>query len=254
MEMNYNDIFQFPNRCLLNKRLTKVFFTKNFDLTSSEKKILNTHVSKMEWIASVKPSNSNIPNYKDNIYLFEEIQLMSCSLSSDSDKIVKTIIDLFQKYIPYQIILIIENETQWVLSTCDKRINKNDVSKRTIENHFTSSPIEKSDENKTNIEFLETLSFSQLNKTNLKTVYQSFTDSIIQLKSSDLTGVFNGSRRDRSKEDLEHLLRIETIQTELISLKSQLKKETQLNSRVSINMEIQRRKQDIENIKNTLIQ
>ena len=38
MEMNYNNIFQFPDRCILNKRLTKVFFTKNFDLTSSEKK------------------------------------------------------------------------------------------------------------------------------------------------------------------------------------------------------------------------
>jgi hypothetical protein len=47
---------------------------------------------------------------------------------------------------------------------------------------------------------------------------------------------------------------VESIQTELISLKSQLKKETQLNKRVSLNMEIQQRKQDIENIKHTLIQ
>ena len=47
---------------------------------------------------------------------------------------------------------------------------------------------------------------------------------------------------------------LESIQTELISLKSQLKKETQLNKRVSLNMEIQQRKQDIENIKHTLIQ
>ena len=51
MEMNYNNIFQFPDRCLLNKRLTKVFFTKNFDLTSSEKKSIEySYVTKMEWV------------------------------------------------------------------------------------------------------------------------------------------------------------------------------------------------------------
>ena len=41
---------------------------------------------------------------------------------------------------------------------------------------------------------------------------------------------------------------------EIITLKNQLKKETQLNSQVSINMEIQKRKQEIQNIKQTLSQ
>ena len=254
MEMNYNNTFHFPDRCILNKRLTKVFFTKNFDLTSSEKKVLNTSITKMEWLASIKPANSNIPIHKDTEYLFEEVQLMICRVSVELEKVVKTIVGLFQKHIPYQIVLIIENETQWVMSTCDKRINQNDGSKRTLENHFTTSPIEKSTENNTNHAFVETLSFSQLNKTNLKTVYESFTESIIQLKSSTLTGVFSKERKKRSKQDLEYLLKVESIQTELISLKSQLKKETQLNKRVSLNMEIQQRKQDIENIKHTLIQ
>ena len=254
MRMNYNNIFQFPDRCLLNKRLTKVFFTKNFDLTSTEKKVLNSHVTKMEWLASIKPSNSNISKHEDNQYLFEEVQLMTCSISEDLQKVVKTVVGLFQKYIPYQIVLIIENETQWVMSTCDKKINQNDKSKRTIENYFTTSSIEKSTENKMNHVFVETLSFSQLNKTNLKSVYESFTDSIIQLKSATLTGSFSKERKKRSKQDLEYLMKVESIQIELNSLKSQLKKETQINKRVSLNMEIQQKKQDIENLKQTLIQ
>ena len=36
MEIEYNDIFNFPSRTLLNKRLTKVFFSKNFELSSIE--------------------------------------------------------------------------------------------------------------------------------------------------------------------------------------------------------------------------
>lgn len=254
MEMNYNDIFQFPERCLLNKRLTKVFFTKNFDLTSTEKKALNTHITKMEWVASIKPSNSNIPEFKNDLYVFDEIQLMTCKISSAADKIVKTVAELFHKYIPYPIVLVIENDSHWILSTSSKRINQNDTTKRTIERLYISSPISLNSEDHSIEAFKTTLTFSKLNKTNLKTVYKGFVDAMIQLQAFHLTGVFNGGRRDRSNEDLEHLLKVESIQTELISLKSQLKKETQLNKRVSINMEIQHRKQDIENIKHTLTQ
>ena len=47
---------------------------------------------------------------------------------------------------------------------------------------------------------------------------------------------------------------IENQNKEQKLLKNQIKKETQLNSQVLINMEIQKRKQEIENIKQTLSQ
>ena len=45
MSFNYNQILNIPERCLLNKRLTKAFFLKNFDLSGTEKKLLNSIIN-----------------------------------------------------------------------------------------------------------------------------------------------------------------------------------------------------------------
>jgi len=252
MEIEYNDIFHFPSRTLLNKRLTKVFFTKNFDISSFEKKTLQNEVIRMEWVSSLKPSNTNIPMFETETHLIEEVQFMTCEVSN-LDKFGKSIIDLFQKYIPYQIVLVIEDRDYWILNLTEKRINLNDRSKRTIEKSFSTNLINKIESDTVN-EFLKTLSFDRVNRTNLITVYQSYINSVIQLKSSEITGVFNYKNLQNNKIDLEYIERKENLEMEIITLKNQLKKETQLNSQVSINMEIQKRKQEIQNIKQNLSQ
>ena len=252
MEIEYNDIFNFPSRTLLNKRLTKVFFSKNFELSRIEKKTLQNEVVKMEWVSSLKPSNTNIPKFETEPHLVEEVQFMTCTVSN-LDKHGKVVVDLFQKYIPYQIVLVVEDEGYWMMNLTNKRINLNDRSKRTIEKSFTTNRINKT-ESETVKKFVKTLSFDRVDRTNLNTVYQSYINSVIQLKSSQITGVFNDHNLQNNQRDIESIERKENLEMEIITLKNQLKKETQLNSQVLINMEIQKRKQEIENIKQTLSQ
>ena len=114
----------------------------------------------MDWMASIKPSNSNIPEYKDENYVFEEVQFMLCTLnentlSVNSDKCIS----LFQKYIPYQIVLIVEDDNGFILNTCDKRINLNDKSKRTIERQISTPVISKLYKNEVTSSFLDSLDF-----------------------------------------------------------------------------------------------
>ena len=252
MELNFKDIFNLPSRCYLDKRLTKVFFTKNFDLNPSEKKVLNSEVLRMDWVGSIKPSNSNIPKFESEKYVFEEIQLMTC-LVNQIDKNWKTIIDLFQKYIPYQIILIIEDDTKWMMNLSDKRINQNDRSKRTIERYYSTSLIEKKENSQLIGGFFKTMSFDYLNKMDLKTVYQSFINSVVKLKSSQITGVFQDGNNN-TEEQLVIIQRIEEIEFEMISLKNQIKKESQLNNKVPLNIEIQKLKTEKNQLRQTLSQ
>lgn len=252
MEIEYNDIFNFPSRTLLNKRLTKVFFSKNFELSRIEKKTLQNEVVKMEWVSSLKPSNTNIPKFETETHLVEEVQFMTCTVSN-LDKHGKVVVDLFQKYIPYQIVLVVEDEGYWMLNLTNKRINLNDKSKRTIEKSFTTNLINKI-ESEAVKRFVKTLSFDRVNRTNLNTVYQSYINSVIQLKSSEITGVFNDQNLQNNQRDIESIERKENLEMEIITLKNQLKKETQLNSQISINIEIQKRKQEIQNITQTLSQ
>jgi len=67
-----------------------------------------------------------------------------------------------------------------------------------------------------------------------------------------VTGSFSKRTGTRTEEDLKLLESMNTIEKEVIRLTNQLKKETQMSSKVSINMEIQKQRNEIENIKNKL--
>ncbi len=253
MSFNYNNILNIPERSLLNKKITKSFFLKNFELSSTEKKVLNHIIQTMDWMASIKPSNSNIPEYRDDNYVFEEIQFMLCTLnentlSINSDKCIS----LFQKYIPYQIVLIVEDDHGFVLNTCDKRINLNDKSKRTIERQISTPVISKLYKNEVTSSFLDSLDFITQDKISLQRLYKGYINSIIQLQSSIVTGSFNKRTGTRTEEDLNLLESMNTIEKEVIRLTNQLIKETQMSSKVSLNMEIQKQRNEIEIIKNKL--
>lgn len=252
--MNYNAILNIPERALINKRLTKTFFLRNFELSATEKKFLNNDIIGMTWLASIKPSNSNIPEFKDDKYQFEELQIIIVTLNERLNELHKRAIELLQKYIPYQLFVIVEDTEDFVINVCDKRINLNDKSKRTIQAYYTTSLIAKLYKNEITSNFYESLSFSHLNKTNLKTAYTSWTQAIIQYKAACLTGHFHNRGQHRTEEDMNLLLKIERVEQEIISLTSQIKKETQLNAKVDLNIKIQQRRKEIEAIKNTLSQ
>ena len=74
-----NTILQIPERCLVNKKITKAFFKRNFDLTSSEKALLDDFnaISTIDWFASVSPSNSNINPYNQDQALYFQQQKVS---------------------------------------------------------------------------------------------------------------------------------------------------------------------------------
>ena len=253
MSFNFNKILNIPERSLLNKKITKSFFLKNFELSSPEKKVLNNTIQSMDWISSIKPSNSNIPEYRDENYVFEEIQFMLCTLnenalSLNSDKCIS----LFQKYIPYQIVLIVEDDHGFILNTCDKRINLNDKSKRTIERQISTPVISKLYKNEITSSFLDSLDFITQDKISLQRLYEGYINSIIQLQSAIVTGSFNKKIGSRTEEDLNLLESMNKIEKEVIRLTNQLKKETQMSSKVSLNMEIQKQRNEIEIIKNKL--
>ena len=253
MGFRYNDILQLPEGCLLNRKLTKAFFLKNFDLSTAEKKLLNTVIQGMEWLASIKPSNANIQVLKNENYVFDEIQIMLCTLPNNQmETMAKRCIELFQKYIPYQMLVIVEDEVAFIINTCDKRVNQNINSLRTIEGYFTTVPISKLYKSALVSSFYKALEFSLLDKTNLETTYKGFVQAVVQYQAASLTGSFHNRTQKRTEEDMADLLAIETIEKEAVNLISQLKKESQLNKKITLNIAIQKKRESITNIKNKL--
>lgn len=250
-----NNILQLPENCLLNKKITKAFFKRNFPLTLTERKLLDDAncILQMELVASIKHQNSNIPLYKDAEYIFEEIEIITVQLGEElSEKNTSKVIDLIQKYIPYPILLVVYNATQYLFNTTSKRINLNDTDKRTIESSLTTNVISNntvisneernlhtlnviSTKEKSHQLFLQQMAFEKLDKQNLKTCYQSFESNIASLQAVEFTGSFKPRQIERAKADVEKMTEIKSLENEILLLRSKAAKEAQLNIQVEIN-------------------
>ena len=248
----YNQILGIPERALLNKKITKTFLIKNFELTAGEKKLLNTIVD-IDWLASIKHTTVNVPALKNDVYSYEEIQVIVCTVPDNTLKDVSAkCIELIQKYIPYQTVLIVEDNTHFVINVCDKRINLNDTSKRIITKYLTTPALSKLYKNEVTTDFFKAINFNALDKYNLELMYKSYTNAVVQFQTAMVTGAFDKRNARRTEEDLIHLENIDKLEKEIITLSNQVKKETQLNHQVSLNIEIQRKRHEILAIKDLL--
>jgi hypothetical protein len=170
------------------------------------------------------------------------------------DEVATNCFQLFQKHIPYSMLVIVENDTEFKLNVCEKRINLNDKTKRTIENQYNSGTISKLYKTELSDAFLSALDFSKLDKTNLELLYRGYCNAIVQFNSASVTGVFQTRDTARTQDDLVRLNQIEDLERDISKLTNQLKAEKQQNQKVTLNMAIYQKRKQIEDIKIKLSQ
>lgn len=252
MNWDQKEILSLPSKCLLETRLTKAFFLKHFPLKSSEKKTLNQHILSMQWLASIRPTNSNILPLINETYAYEEIQIFTVNVDESVIAKQKQIIDLIHRYVPFHILLILYSDQSLIYSVCDKRINLADTSKRTIES-FTQTPIinllyRRETENA----FLGSLHFRNLDKTNLETTYASYMQAIVQYNAACITGSYQVRNQTRTAKDMQVLQDIDKLKTDIISLKNQIKKADSFSDKTKLNIELQKKKSSISKLEQVL--
>lgn len=246
------DILQLPDACLVDKKITKVFFIRNFELTNTEKAMLDDFqvVVGVNWIASIKPDNSNIPAFIDSDFTFEEIQVIAVQTTTKNfDKYKLKLAEFVQKYIPYHILLVVYCDTKAILNTCTKRINANDSNKRVIEKMLTSEDILPENLSPEVSAFIDSLKFFNQEKTNLKVLYDSYFQKLVALRTAEIKGEFAPRTSERSIQDVALMGQIDQLKTEIMQLQRTAKKETQMSKRVELNTLIHSKKQQIETLK-----
>ena len=251
----WNDILRVPERCLVNRKITKAFFKRNFELTLTDKNVLDKQIDGINWLASLNPENTNIPSFASEDVVYEEVQILTVTTSqADFDRDHVKIAEVIQKYIPYAILLCVSTAEQMVWSTCNKRGRQNDKTKRIIEKRFFSQIIDMQQQSQTQRDFLNSLSFSALAKTSLQDLYISYTERIFALQAASLNGTFALRTQERTQVDMLLLERLEALEQEVTTLAQKAKKETQLNDQVQLNLLIQNKRREITLLKNKILE
>lgn len=244
-----------PEKCLVDKKITKAFFKRNFDMTSAERSLLDdaNAIISIDWIASISPANANVPAWQDDEATFEEIQVIAVTTTAENlIKQATRIIDLIQKYIPYHQLLVLTDGVRSVWNVAYKRINQNDSSRRTVEKKFTTEPIDLECDNKIHTAFIGSLNFNNLASTDLKVLYDAYIQCFVGLSTATILGTFEARPADQTKEAVELLEQINQLEKEIVVLRSFAQKETQLNKRIELNTQLQQKRKQIEQLKNTL--
>lgn len=244
-----------PEACLVNKKITKAFFKRNFELTLSESKFLDDFsvFIQIDWLASIKPENSNIIAFTSAQSTIEEVVIIAVQTNdADFDKNKQKIAELIQKFIPYHILLCIYSENQFVLNVAEKRTNQNDSTKRTIEKQYFTENISIAKYSDKQRAFVNSLAFSLLDKLNLKTLFESYVSRIIAIHTADVLTSFEIRSSERSKQDIQNLELISLLKSEIVTLQNKANLETQLNILVEVNNAIQEKRKEIKNLENII--
>lgn len=249
------EILQLPESCLVERKITKVFFKQNFELTISERLMLedSSIVVGINWLASISPKNSNIPAIINPDSTFEEIQVIAIQTTNQNfDKYKNKLAEIIQKYIPYHILLIVYCDNKLIFNACTKRINTNDSKKRVMDLMLFTKVVTNQEPTSETSAFLNSLKFINLDKQNLKVLYDSYIQKLVALQTSEITGGFAPRTSERTMQDVERMEQINLLKNEIVQLHNKAKKESQLNKRVELNTLIHLKKEQIKMNKNLI--
>jgi len=214
------EIFNLPNECKIDKNIPKEMIYKNAEANEKLKRVFIDNVEKIRFMYLLNFSNSNIQNYINDRERFEEIDFIKIILREKGKENV--ISKLFHQLIPKSTVIILEFKTEILISTSNKKIEKERV---IVGEVFNSNWIEI--ENK----ILEDLEYKKLNSTNLKVFYEDIIEKV---------RIINLSKKLNSESNIEseNLELLEKINKEIEELKVLRKKETQLNRITEIQTKI----------------
>ena len=205
------EIFNLPNECKIDKNIPKEVIYKNAEANEKLKRIFIDNVEKIRFMYLLNFSNSNIQSYISDNERFEEIDFIKIILKEKGKENI--ISKLFHQLIPKSTVIILEFKNEILISTSDKRTDKEKI---ILEEVFNSNWIDV--ENK----MLKELEYKKLNSTNLKLFYEDITEKV---------RVINLSKKLNCENSIEseNIDLLEKLNKEIEELKVFRKKETQIN-------------------------
>ena len=205
------EIFNLPNECKIDKNIPKEVIYKNAEANEKLKRVFIDTVEKIRFMYLLNFSNSNIQSYISDNERFEEIDFIKIILKEKGKENI--ISKLFHQLIPKSTVILLEFKNEILISTSDKRTDKEKI---ILEEVFNSNWIDV--ENK----MLKELEYKKLNSTNLKLFYDDITEKV---------RVINLSKKLNCENSIEseNIDLLEKLNKEIEELKVIRKKETQIN-------------------------
>ncbi len=213
-----------PDRALVNRRIPKSKLYKQIGVdTNLERKFID-EIENIIWKYKLSKETTNLqPTNK-----VEEIQVFEILLKEKYISI--EILENIDRTIPYPILFLLRYKDEVKLAIAYKERNKIDENKMVVNTYYQTKWMK---QHELDVDILKGL--------NLEEVYNNLIRQLIPIENT-------------LEEDLEKLIelneRIESLKKEIKTLEKKIKREVQFNRKVDLNIELQKKKKELEQLLN----
>ena len=231
----YRDL-NIPKSCHVGNTVFKKLFYDSGDLNKTDKELFTEQIDKIIWTFCFKPDTINIMPYHDEQREYTEMEILEVRLHSDGK--IKRIAKIIMRTIPYPMLLVFSLDNKIQLWAAHQRISLADQSRNTIEEFIFTDWVNLDKLTDKDKMLLQSLQLQNLSHVNYYRLYSDIVDRLITYNASKLTdGYIEGKDADDVKVIYD---KIAGIDQEIEKLRVGIKKESQLNRRVEMNIEIKK--------------
>ena len=239
--MTHQEVFtalDLPTSAHVNQRVPKKLLVENGAPTTADKRIINEGIEEIQWLAALKPSTIGVPEYRDQEREYLEIAVMHIALRPDAKS--SRIVELAHRAVPYPLMLLLTANQQLTLSLAHIRWAQNEAGKVVLDGEPVQVALDtQSTLPEISAAFLQALSITRQPRSNLRSLYQGWLDTLSAFQAAQLTGRFAQSVSDeQAAVRRASLQRCREIEQQIAVLRAAAAKEKQIVRQVALNLEI----------------
>jgi hypothetical protein len=225
-----------PPETRVDQRVPKKLLVENGAPTAADKRQINEGIEELLWLAALKPTTIAVPEYRDDVREYLEIAVLSLTLRPDAK--TGRLVELIHRAIPYPLLLVAEQSGHLTLSLAHKRWSQGEAGKMVLDDAVTLCDLV---EQAATAAFLDSLSLAVQPRSNLLALYQGWINCLEAFQAAQITGRFAPSKsREAAAARREALAEYDCLVRQIANLRAQAERESQLNRRVDLNLEIKR--------------
>jgi hypothetical protein len=228
---------QLPVASRVDQRVPKKLLVENGAPTAGDKRQINDGVEELIWLAALKPATVGVPAYRDEEREYLEIAVLSVVLRPDAK--AHRLTELVHRAIPYPVLLIQSQDSGLTLSVAHLRWSQGQAGQTVLEGSVAMAELEAEAPNTP--PFLSSLRLSQQPRQSLHALYQGWIERFEAHAAARVTGVFQPAMDPAAAERRRAALAAhQRLTREIALLRASASRETQLNRRVELNLELKR--------------
>lgn len=221
-----------PERALVRQRVPKKTLLEQGMPTAADKRAVQDGLEELWWVAALKPATTGIAAYTDAERDYPEVAVLALVLRPAAK--ATRLVELVHRAIPYPVVLATAQGNNAWLSMAHKRASQAEKDRWVVDELRSTPPLA------ADVAYLNAFALHAQAASDLGQLYRNWLACLEATQAERLTGRFKVPANAQETILLRQAMdTVAALERELAQLRTQAKREKQLNKAVKLNLAIQ---------------